>query len=156
MMIRAIVAAEATPRLKASLLPEPFATRISARIKRPLGDLFGLKSFGVNHVTIPPGAITSLFHRHSVQDEFVLVLTGTLVLVHDSGETVLEAGMCAGFPAGGTAHHLINRADEPATYLEIGDRQRGDTVEYPNDDLQLTMDDTGQWVASHKDGTPYA
>jgi uncharacterized cupin superfamily protein len=26
------------------------------------------------------------------------------VLVHDRGETVLGAGMCAGFPAGATAH----------------------------------------------------
>jgi hypothetical protein len=30
---------------------------MSGRIKRPLGDLFGLQSFGVNHVTLPAGQV---------------------------------------------------------------------------------------------------
>jgi 4-oxalocrotonate tautomerase len=34
--------------------------------------------------------------------------------------------MCAGFPAGGLAHHLINRTDQDVVYLEIGDRTLGD------------------------------
>jgi uncharacterized cupin superfamily protein len=154
-MLKAVAAADAAPRVKPSILPEPFASRMSARIKRPLGDIFGLRSFGVNHVTIPAGAISALLHRHTVQDEFVLVLSGTLVLVHDHGETTLEAGDCVGFPANGSAHHLINRTDAAATYLEIGDRQKGDTVEYPDDDLSLAMGEDGRWIASHKDGRRY-
>ncbi len=154
-MIKAIAAAEAAPRSKPSLLPEPFAGRLSARIKRPLGDVFGLKSFGVNHVTLPPGAISALLHRHTVQDEFVLVLSGALVLVHDGGETALAAGDCVGFPAGGAAHQLVNRSNASAAYIEIGDRQKGDSVEYPNDDLKLAMGEDGTWIASHKDGRKY-
>lgn len=45
-----IRAAEAPPRNKPSNYPEPFASKMNGRIKRPLGDLFGLASFGVSPV----------------------------------------------------------------------------------------------------------
>ena len=50
-----VVAAEAPPRGRASNYPEPFASRMAGRIKRPLGDLFGLTNFGVNLTTLQPG-----------------------------------------------------------------------------------------------------
>jgi hypothetical protein len=37
----AVVAADAPPRNKPSNYPEPFASMMAGRIKRPLGDLFG-------------------------------------------------------------------------------------------------------------------
>jgi|SRR5215472_3146341 len=150
-----LLASDAAPRTKPSNYPEPFATRVASRIKRPLGDLFGLKSFGVNYVTLPPGAISALHHRHSTQDEFVYIVSGKVTLVHDSGEAVLTSGMCAGFPRGGTAHHLVNRSNTNATYLEVGDRQSGDAVQYPRDDLEAVRGDDGKWLFAHKDGTPY-
>jgi uncharacterized cupin superfamily protein len=151
----AIAIADAPPRIKPSIYPPVFAARVTGRTKRPLGDLFGLKNFGVNHVTMAPGAISALNHRHAVQDEFVLVLSGTLTLVHDGGETELTAGMCAGFPAGGTAHNLENRSKEEASYLEVGDRTPGDEVEYPRDDLRAVMGEDRVWRFTRKDGTPY-
>ena len=137
-----------------SAYPAEFAARVSGRFKRPLGDLLGIGSFGVNLTTLRPGAQSSIKHRHSVQDEFVYVVSGELVLAHDDGETMLAAGMCAGFPRGGVAHHLVNRSDAPATYLEIGDRQSGDSADYPDDDLVAVRSDDG-WRFAHKDGTPY-
>ena len=112
-----------------------FAEKVRGRYKRPLGDLFGLTGFGVNLTTLPPGAQSAVRHRHKVQDEFVYVVSGELILAHDDGETVLAAGMCAGFAAGGTAHCLINRSSTEASYLEIGDRRAGDTADFPDDDL---------------------
>jgi uncharacterized cupin superfamily protein len=150
----AIRAAAAPERSKPSNYPEPFASLMRGRIKRPLGDLFGLQSFGVNHVTLPAGAISALHHQHSVQDEFVMVLTGKITLVHDGGERLLLPGDCAGFPHGGNAHHLVNRSDHEASYLEVGDRQSGDRVSYPADDLQAIRVGTG-WQFAHKDGQPY-
>lgn len=150
----AILATEAPARVKPSNYPEPYATMMQGRVKRPLGDLFGLQSFGVNHVTMAAGASSALFHRHSVQDEFVYVLSGELTLVHEHGETVLGAGMCAGFAHNGGAHQLVNRSDAPALYLEVGDRQSGDAVDYPRDDLVAVRGDAG-WTFAHKDGTPY-
>jgi len=151
----AIAAANAPPRAKPSIYPEPFASRMAGREKRPLGDLFGLANFGVNLVRLLPGAGSALRHAHSRQDEFVYILQGHAVLITDSGETQLSAGMCAGFKSGtGNAHQLLNRTSAEVIYLEVGDRSAGDTAVYPDDDLQAALVE-GKWQFAHKDGTPY-
>ncbi len=66
---------------------------------------------------------SALHHRHSRQDEFVFVLEGEPTLVTDAGEEVLRPGMCAGFRAGGTAHHLVSRSGGDVVYLEVGNRE---------------------------------
>jgi uncharacterized cupin superfamily protein len=151
----AIQAFEAPPRTRHSILPEPFASRMKGRVKHPLGDLFGLKNFGVNLTRVVPGGISSLMHRHTRQDEFVYVLEGELVLVTDEGEVPMKAGMCAGFAAGARAHHLVNRSDRDAVYLEVGDRTPGDEVSYPADDLRGTLGEDGQWRFTRKDGSSW-
>ena len=108
----------------------------------------------MNLTTLQPGSQSALKHRHLVQDEFVYVVSGELVLVTEFGEAMLTAGMCAGFAAGGAAHHLANRSSASATYLEIGDRRPGDSAEYPDDDL-VAVRSTEGWRFTHKDGTPY-
>jgi uncharacterized cupin superfamily protein len=151
----AVVASQAAPRTKPSNYPEPFASRMAGREKRPLGDLFGLTNFGVNLTRLLPGGSSALRHAHSRQDEFVYILQGHAVLISDAGETQLSAGMCAGFRFGtGNAHQLLNRTSEDVIYLEVGDRSAGDTVVYPDDDMQAAMAE-GKWRYSHKDGTPY-
>ena len=151
----AVQAASAPLRKKRSNYPEPFATRVCRREKRPLGDLFGLRNFGVNLTTLSPQGISALRHAHSRQDEFIFILSGAAVLVTDAGEMQLTAGMCAGFAAGtGDAHHLINRSNEPVVYLEVGDRSPGDAVSYPDDDLEAFLEQ-GVWRFRHKDGSPY-
>jgi len=150
----AIVAAEAEPRTKPSNYPPVFAARMNGRLKRPLGDMFGLKNFGVNLTTLEPGAVSALQHRHSRQDEFVYVVEGSVTLVTSEGEIELMPGMCAGFPAAGVSHHLENRTSAPVMYLEIGDRTEGDEATYPEDDL-VALREEGMWRFVHKDGTPY-
>ncbi|NJM35058.1 MAG: cupin domain-containing protein [Rhodomicrobium sp.] len=151
----AIAAASAPARARPSNYPEPFFSRMGGREKRPLGDLFGLKNFGVNLTRLRPGSESALLHRHSRQDEFVYILEGAPTLVTDRGETALSPGMCAGFPAGGIAHQLVNRTREDVVYLEIGDRTAGDEGEYPQDDLKAALGPDGRWHFTHKDGTPY-
>ena len=137
-----------------SSYPEPFRSQVGARRKRALGDALGLTNYGVNLVELPPGALSSMRHWHSRQDEFVYVLEGELVLITDAGEQVLGAGMAAGYPAGsGDGHQMINRSDAPARYLEVGDRTPGDAVTYTDIDLALADNDTDDFT--HKDGTPY-
>lgn len=151
----ALVAAEAPPRTKPSTYPEPFASRMAARVKRPLADAFGLSRFGVNLTCLQPGAVSALHHRHSRQDEFIYVLDGCPTLFTDTGETLLGPGMVAGFAAGGTAHHLENRTGRDCLILEIGGRDAGDEVSYPADDLEAVMGADGAWRFTRKDGTPY-
>lgn len=152
----AVVAENAEPRLRKSIYPEPFAARMGGRVKKPLGDLFGLTNFGVNLTRLAPGGISSVRHAHSKQDEFVYILEGRAVLITDDGETLLKAGMCAGFKAGtGNGHRLVNRGLKDCVYLEIGDRTAGDEVTYPDDDLHLVSLPDGRRVFQHKDGRPY-
>lgn len=152
----AIDAGDAPPKARQTNYPEPFAARVAGRRKHPLGDLFGLKNFGVNLTRLAPGAISALRHAHSAQDEFIYILQGVPVLVTDAGDMPLKPGMCAGFRAGsGDAHHLVNRGSDEVVYLEIGDRSAGDRAVYPDDDLQAALDAAGQWVFTHKDGSRY-
>jgi len=151
----AVVAADVPPRPRKTVYPEPFASRVAGRDKTALGDLFGLRNFGVNLTRLEPGAQSALRHSHRVQDELVYVLQGTPTLVTDDGETELAPGMCAGFRAGtGNAHHLVNRSAADVVYLEIGDRTPGDEVSYPDDDIRAVLVD-GRWVITHKDGRAY-
>jgi uncharacterized cupin superfamily protein len=151
----ALRAAEVPPHVGARHLPEPFAARLSRRVKHPLGDAFGLKAFGVNLTRLTAGDVSALHHRHGVQDELVYVLEGRPTLVTDEGEVELSPGMCAGFPAGGTAHHLENRTAQDVVVLEVGDRAAGDRVTYPGEDLALELDPDGRARVTHRDGRPY-
>lgn len=151
----AVVAADAPLRKKLSNYPEPFRSQMAQREKRPLGDQFGIKNFGVNLTRLLPGGVSALMHQHSKQDEMIYVLEGHPTLATDQGDFELGPGMCAGFAAYGIAHHLVNRTAADVLYLEIGDRSPGDSVTYPNDDLVAVLDEAGAWKFLHKDGRPY-
>ncbi len=139
---------------RGSSYPEPFRSRMGARVKRRLGEACGLTKFGVNLVTLPPAGQSALRHWHTLEDEFVYVLEGEVVLITNAGEQVLRAGECAGYPAGkADGHHFINRSDRPARYLEIGNRNPADIAYYPDDDLAYADNASGALV--HKDGRPY-
>lgn len=150
-----VVATDVEPRIKPSNYPEPFASQMAGRVKRQLGEVFGLTNFGVNLTRMAPGSVSALRHSHSRQDEFVYVLEGTPTLITDAGETQLHPGMCAGFKAGdGGGHQLANRSDDEVVYLEIGDRTADDRVFYPDDDLEAYLQD-GAWRFRKKNGEPY-
>lgn len=135
--------------------PERFKSPVAGRSKKKLGDALGLKNFGVNLTTLKPGVWSALRHWHTHQDEFIYIVSGELVLVTNEGEQVLTPGMVAGFPAGkADGHHLINRGNIDAVYLEVGDRTAGDAVDYPDDDLAARASPVGRRF-THKDGTLY-
>ncbi|MDH5286278.1 MAG: cupin domain-containing protein [Betaproteobacteria bacterium] len=143
------------PDKRSSSYPEPFRSRMGERSKRRLGDACGLTKFGVNLVTLAPGAQSALRHWHTLEDEFVWVLEGEVTLVTNAGEQVLGAGTCAGYPAGARdAHHFVNRSGAVARYLEIGNRVEGDNAFYPDDDLMWGEDEQGVFAA-RKDGRRY-
>ncbi len=106
MRTRAILVADVPPRAIATQCPASIAHRLGGRTKHALGDVFGLRNFGVNRTDLAPGARSALHHAHSVQDEFVLVLEGTPTLVRGDGEEMLRPGMCVDFSArrSGTSH----------------------------------------------------
>jgi len=133
--------------------PADLAKPCAGRAKRALGNALGLKNFGVNLTELPPGTWSALRHWHTHEDEFVYIVEGEVMLITDAGEQVLRAGMAAGFPAGvPDGHHLVNRSDKPAVYLEVGDRRDAeDDCFYPDVDLQILHQDG---VFTRKDGSP--
>ena len=121
---------------------------------RPEGDAAALTQFGVNLLTLRPGAWSSQRHWHTAEDEFIYVLAGEVVLVTEGGEELLGPGDCAGFPAGvSDGHHLQNRSAREAVVLEVGSRRIAeDETFYPDIDLRALKGDGGY---VHRDGTPY-
>ena len=80
--------------------PEPFYRETEGYEGQRVGNAAGLTQFGVNRAVLPPGGRTALRHWHEAEDEFVIVVSGEVVLRDDEGETLLRAGDCAGFRAG--------------------------------------------------------
>lgn len=143
------------PRIGSSY-PAPFDAISIHREKRALGDALGLTHYGVNLVHVQPGEGSAQRHWHTLQDEFIYMLEGELVLITDAGERTLTSGMAAGFPAGSTdGHQLLNRTDTVAVYLEVGDRVLGDSCNYPEIDLHGESSDGLSMRFTRKDGTPY-
>ncbi len=140
------------PARKGSGYPAPFDAPCAARVRRRLGEAGGLRDFGVNLMTLPPGGWSSQRHWHSHEDEFVYVLEGELVLVEDGGEMLLRANDCAAFPKGtGNGHHMINKSSTTAVYLEVGSRDPLDLTTCSDIDMMSANAD-GRFV--RKDGTP--
>jgi uncharacterized cupin superfamily protein len=141
------------PTEQGSGYPPPFTAACADRLRQRLGNAGGLADFGINLTRLPPGMWSSQRHWHSHEDEFVYILQGELVLVENEGETVLRAGDAAAFPKNtGNGHHMINRSDTVAVYLEIGSRHHDDMTTCSDVDMKSANAD-GRFV--HKDGTPY-
>jgi uncharacterized cupin superfamily protein len=103
--------------------------------RKQLGRAIGANQFGVNHVTLEPGALSSLRHWHEEEDEFVYGLSGELTLIDENGEHLLRGGSVIGWKAGiPNAHHIANKSDAPGSFLSVGTRHRGkETIHYPED-----------------------
>jgi len=142
------------PARTGSQYPAPHNTPCIERVRRALGDAFGLSQFGVNLLDLPPGTWSSQRHWHEQQDEFVYVLEGEVVLVTDEGETVLRPGMIAGFRAGaGNGHHLVNRSNTTARVLEVGTRTTDEVTCYSDIDMVMRENAEG-WGYFTKNGRP--
>lgn len=151
----AIIATDVLVRKKRSIYPEPFASQMSGREKRQLGEFFGLRDLGINLTTLAPGSRSALLHRHSRQEEFIFILEGQPTLITDNEETLLQPGMCAGFVPNGPAHYLLNQTEALVVYLEVGTRTQGDAVTYPVDDLVALFGSDNEWIFTHKNGEKY-
>lgn len=135
--------------------PPPFDAIVAGRFRRRLGNAGGLNQFGVNLCRLAPGAASSQRHWHEDSDEFVYMLEGEAVLIEDGGETVLHPGDAATFKAADpNGHHIVNRSDGDALFLEVGTRSLNDRAEYSDIDMQAVVEN-GVTRYLHKDGTPY-
>src|SRR5579864_2166638 len=138
-----------------TLYPPPFDAPCRARERKKLGDAAGLTQFGVNLLTLPPGAWSSQRHWHRGSDEFIYVLEGEVTLVTDAGAELLHAGDCAGFKAGDpNGHHLQNRSQATAQILEFGTRVADDSAIYSDIDMIVPAGAKPPALYAHRDGKP--
>lgn len=132
--------------------PAPYGEITAKRHYRRLAPAGGLSDFGVSHVTLEPGGVSSQRHWHEGEDEFVVMLDGEAVLIEDEGETVMRAGDCATFPKGvPNGHHLVNRSDRSCTFIAVG-RDGNTDCHYPDINLRWAA---GKQTYTRRDGTPY-
>lgn len=140
-------------RTNATGYPPPYAEAMAKRHYRKLAGPASIEDFGISHVTLEPGGISSQRHWHEGEDELVVMIEGEAVLVEDGGETVLRPGDLAAFPKSiPDGHHLVNRSDRPCTFVAIG-RAAASDCHYPDIDLRL---DGASGRFTRRDGTPYA
>ena len=83
---------------------------------------------------LAPGQASSPYHYES-DEEWLLVVEGTVVLRAPDGEHTLERGDLVRFPAGPDgAHRLMNRSDSPARTLMFSHRRGLAVAVYPDSD----------------------
>ncbi len=129
------------PEFSGVRYPPPHDVPCNARLARRLAPAVDVTQFGVNTARIPPGTWASQRHAHSHEDELVVMLTGTLVLIDDDGEHPVGPGDVIGHPAGdGNAHQLVNRSDVDATYIVVGGHSDKDRCVYPDINMATTDD----------------
>lgn len=129
----------------------PFAGPLGDYIGRAVSETYGLQQLGVNIETLSPGAASSHRHWHDRDEELVIVLSGTLTLIDDSGRTTMAPGDVAVFPANdGNGHCLENRSGTEATFLVVGTRNADDTCHYA--DIDLVRQPDGH--LTRRDGSP--
>jgi uncharacterized cupin superfamily protein len=108
---------------------------------------------------LAPGQASSPYH-YEYDDEWLLVVDGTVVLRAPDGEHTLERGDLVRFPAGPTgAHKLMNRSESPARTLMFSVRGRGYAVSvYPDSDTigVFTADESGDQVFRRETAVPWA
>ena len=131
--------------------PDPFHRAVEGRWWKRIAPLAGLTEMGASHVTLEPGAWSSQRHWHDDEDELVVVLTGSAVLVEDQGETEVKAGDVLAWPKGvRDGHHLVNRSDAPCSFIAISAGLKG-TGGYSDIDMMWTAD--GRFC--RRDGSEY-
>ena len=139
------------PEAAGSRYPSPHDVPCRERRYRRLGTAGGLSRLGVTIVRLPPGAWSSQRHWHALEDEFLYVISGEVLVASDAGEERASAGDCYAWPAGVRDGHCVkNVGTTEAVLLAMSSKDAADHGEYPDLDLKFTPDGY-----RHKDGSVY-
>jgi len=114
-----------------------------------LGDRTGLTRIGISIARVPAGKESFILHAHTLEEEWVYVLSGSGHVQLGDDELPIGPGDFVGFPPDGTPHVIRNRSDAELVYLQGGERRPGDRgifptigkIGFPHDDTQMTLVD---------------
>jgi uncharacterized cupin superfamily protein len=102
---------------------EIFMTRLSDRA--------GLSHLGISMARVPPGKESFALHVHTVQEEWIYVLSGEGHVRIDDEQLPIRPGDFVGFPPNGPAHLVSNTSQNDLVYLQGSDRRAGDLGRFP-------------------------
>ena len=109
-----------------------FSTEFAGRLD--VGGLLASGRLTMFVYDLEPGTSSSPYH-YEYEEEWLLVVDGTLVLRAPDGERRLTRGDLVRFPAGPEgAHKVMNRSDAPARTLMFSDSRAPAVSVYPDSD----------------------
>jgi uncharacterized cupin superfamily protein len=111
------------------------APPIAGDVRDP-GRALGTEAIGLRIQRVPPGSRTSRRHRHLFQEELLIVMSGSGVLLHDAERVPVKPGDCIAYRAGDQAAHTFeNTGAEPLVIWAFGDRRDHEVCLYPDEGM---------------------
>lgn len=99
-----------------------------------IGDALGSEKIYVNIDFVKPGGKSTMYHSHSKQEEFFLIMNGNGLLRINEEEIPVKTGDVISKPAGkNIAHQFINNSSEILQILDVGNRDKDDVAMYPDE-----------------------
>jgi len=100
-----------------------------------IGPLIGAERLGATIYALGPGQSNCPYHYEYPDEEWLLVLEGTLTVRTPEGEEEVAAGEAVCFPEGPDgAHKLTNRSDGPVRLLMLSTKNNPGVAVYPDSD----------------------
>ena len=101
------------------------------RNTKSLGDALGMSQMGIHLVRVKRGDLTTEFHTHYFDEEFVYILSGHGLAEIGTRKVKVGPGDFMGFVACSLPHTMRNPYKEDLVYLLGGTRKDYDVTEYP-------------------------
>jgi uncharacterized cupin superfamily protein len=105
---------------------------------RRVGDAAGLTHMGVHLRSVEPGLAGTHRHFHTIEEEWVYVLSGRGRVRIGPHRLAVRAGSFVGFPPGPRPHHFLAEGEAPLVLLEGGERR-------PREDVGCWVDVPKWW-----------
>jgi uncharacterized cupin superfamily protein len=100
-----------------------------------IGPLIGADRIGATIYRLGPGQSNCPYHYEYPDEEWLLVLEGTLTVRTPEGEEEVGAGEAVCFPEGPDgAHKLTNRGDAPVRLMMFSTKNNPGVAVYPDSD----------------------
>ncbi|MGH2849730.1 MAG: cupin domain-containing protein [Solirubrobacteraceae bacterium] len=113
--------------------PRPDAPPGFRAMRRKVGALLGATGIGVSLYELPPGEAIWPYHYEWGNEEWLLVLEGTITLRNPSGEQPLAPGALVCFPEGPDGAHLVRNDAAVAARVAIISTMRDPAIaEFPD------------------------
>ncbi len=101
------------------------------RYTRSLGDAAGLQTLGVHLVRLKGGDVSTEYHFHHQDEEWVYILSGRGIAEIGNKKYPIGAGDFMGFAAPSAPHAMTNPYKKDLVYLVGGNRCPLDVCDYP-------------------------